>query len=117
MRELVVKPEQATITASVGSLAIGTGDLALRLRRGFYREPFEVKVGWSVAEDRFNYLQAFYRRATANGSLPFIIELPLNGILSLYKAKFSPGSFSNAGKETIEYDVTAQLFVVPYGSA
>jgi hypothetical protein len=65
----------------------------------------------------YDYMWAFYRAETLNGSLPFSIELELTSELELFEnVYFVHGSFKLSGIQGDTYSMSAQLIVDPLGS-
>jgi hypothetical protein len=71
-----------------------------------------VACNWQMNPSQFNYLGAFYRTATARGSLPFEIDLLLdNASMVEYSAHFlGKYTYTQSG---LTYYVQAMLEVVP----
>ena len=70
---------------------------------------------WTVDQDRYDYLEAFYRTGTNNGANPFNISLV--GIASstpdTYVAWFVPKTKRLLSQSGLTYVVGADLWVVP----
>jgi hypothetical protein len=115
MRTLLLSPEGPALNATIGRGVRGTGgEIALNVVRDRKNTAKALPVTWIVGGIEFDYLMAFYRRATKRGVLPFLIDLPLQDrTMSRHKACFSPGSLNIRSNAPLLYEVTAQLMVVP----
>ncbi len=114
-RQFVLKPILADFAASVKSGINRTeveGGLA-RYRKDQIGIVSAVNVTWRGNEGEYEYLRAFYRAATLNGSESFDIFLQITcTATTLYKGVyFIPGSFRLLGKSNKVYSVGAQLAV------
>jgi hypothetical protein len=99
------------------------GDGALRVQhegpRARYREDDEgdladVSVSFLVEGAGLVYWRAFYRTGTKRGSLPFLIDLAIDGaVLTRHKAWFVPGTVKMVSAGGLAYRVTCQLDVTP----
>lgn len=117
MRKLLVTPEQANYGVEFGNevLSAQLSGGASRTRRDFIGAVATVTVSWTIGINDARYLQAFYRTATANASLPFLIDLVLdNPDLSEYQAKFVPGTFKLNGVSGLTTSYSANLEVKPH---
>lgn len=75
-----------------------------------------VSCQWSVDAKHFDYMMAFYRTGTKNGTQPFLISLVGvdSSIPTMYQAWIVGGTFKPVTKqEGLEYVVQAQLWVMP----
>src|SRR5687768_16414160 len=77
-----------------GVLSVELDGGASRYRRDILNCAFLVNVAWLCDEEEYDYLCAFQRTATLNGSLPFSIDLTLDESgPSEYEAYFVPDTF------------------------
>lgn len=85
-----------------------------RYRRDMLDATSMAKVRWSLRKARYDQLMAFYRTATVRGSLPFEVDLILDGPgLTRHEAYFVPGSLRLDGIDGGKYVVVADLEVYP----
>jgi hypothetical protein len=90
----------------------GLGPSAIREDR--YNTVSIVSAGWNVGPADFNYLNAFYFTATAEGALPFLIEAVADHPdARQLKARFVPGSFATRGVSGLTYSISANVEIVP----
>jgi hypothetical protein len=114
MRKLMVTPSQASYSAQLGSevLQAQVAGGPSRRRRDFIGAPTYVSVTWLLPGSGFQYLEAFYRTATVNGTDPFLIDLVIDDAsLEEYTAMFVPGSYMINGVQGDATSVSAQLEV------
>jgi hypothetical protein len=100
MRKLLLRPNSAGYAVVLGNeiVSINVDGGPSRSRRDFLGKPSMVNVAWMLDQAGSEYLNAFFRTATANGSLPFLCDLLLDrSTLEEYTCKFVPGSFKPIG--------------------
>lgn len=117
MRKLLLRPNSSGYTATAGNeiMSAATDGGASRSRRDFIGAPALINVAWMLDEDGFDYLGAFFRTGTANGSLPFLCDLLLDRpMLREHTCKFVPGSFKPiASTAAFTFNAAAQFEVLP----
>ncbi len=74
-----------------------------------------VSCQWSLNADDYDYICAFYRTATANGSRFFFITLAgIDGAaLTQYTAAFVPQTWKLLSQKGMQYVQWCQLYVIP----
>jgi hypothetical protein len=73
-----------------------------------------LTVQWTTGPNGYNYLQAFYRKATRKGSMPFLCPLINDSADVLdYKCWFVGKTFVLAGQTGRTYTCQASIEVVP----
>lgn len=71
-------------------------------------------VRWTVGQNDYNYLQAFYRTTTLKGSKPFLMDLIFdNAAATEYTVQFVEQTFQLASQIGLQYTVAASLYVTP----
>lgn len=117
MSKLIIPPNSASYSGKMSEGEVITVQLdggASRYRRAQIGFVHNVTVEWTVNLAAYNYLCAFFRLATRMGSLPFTIDLILEGAaLTTHTARFKPGTFGINGQEGQTYTVGAELEVTP----
>lgn len=116
MTKLYMRPSNASYSVQRGSevLSVKLDGGASKYRRDILNASFTVTVSWDTTEDGWDYLNAFYRTATARGSLPFTIDLLLeDSTLTTYTAYFVPDTFKLTGQQGEAYYIEATLEVTP----
>lgn len=116
LTKLTIPPDSANYVITDGTEAnrqqLDGGSGAYR--RDILNATAQVAVGWTVDENKYNYLRAFYRSVTEKGSLPFSIDLVLDyARLVTYTAHFIPGSFGTPRIQGATYVIGAMLEVEP----
>lgn len=87
---------------------------APRIRADILNANIVVDVQWITHADGYDYLNAFYRYATRRGSLPFTMDMILEGAaMAEYTAQFRPNTFKLSQQSGGTYYVSAQLSVTP----
>lgn len=119
-RLMVLHPLMADLGVAVKSGVVKTdldGGLA-RYRRDRVGNVSAVNVTWRGHRETYEYLRAFYRAVTLNGSEPFDIYLRLTGsTTTLYEGVyFVPKTFRWAGKSGDVYTVSAQIALIIAGT-
>jgi hypothetical protein len=113
--KLLLVPESNRYSASFGAALIGT-QLAGGRRRGRLDQlgaPVIVGVEWQTTVEGYAYLGAFYRSRIADGSEPFLIDLPVASAFPVeQEARFMPGSFTLSGVSGALHVCNASLEVV-----
>jgi hypothetical protein len=85
---------------------------ATKTRADLFGTTTNISVKWNCNIDDYNYIMAFYRTATKNGSLPFLCDLVLDGAdVDEYTVKFVQGTFKLAQQQGLLYVMQAQLEV------
>jgi hypothetical protein len=75
---------------------------------------YRVPVQWTGDNNMYDYMMAFYRTATAFGSLTFTIDLMIDSSnMTEYVAKFVPESFQLSSQSGFTFIVAAELEVIP----
>lgn len=113
MRTLAVLPDKTGYSAKPGA-AFGSktfaGSPASRFAARPGSEPDVLECTWVLTPGEYTYLRAFYRTATALGSLPFEAMLAVDGAELLpYQALIVPGSFGLRSVSGEEHRVSATL--------
>lgn len=113
---LAVTPSQSSYAESKGQTAmrstVGTGPA--RIRKDLIGNAALVDVQWRVGPALLRYLQAFFWTKTAEGSLPFRVNLLLDSpLVAPYKAYLVPGSFRLVGVKGMTHTVQARIEAVP----
>lgn len=116
MNKLNILPDSASYSVTDGKEVIATqlDGGAARYRRDILGATSRVTCQWTVGQDVYRYLRAFYRSATTNGATPFLIDLILDDpTLTEHKAYFIPGTMQL--RETVghKYVLYAELEVIP----
>lgn len=80
------------------------------LRPDMIGAPASLSVQWVLSAVEYNYLMAFWRLSTANGSLPFTVDLigDYHDVRE-FECKFMPGTLQLTGVNGDAYSVTATL--------
>jgi hypothetical protein len=118
--KLALLPSQDAYSETKGETALRVRMNAgpSRSRRDVKRNAAEVGLQWRVGPAFYRYLQAFYWTATAEGALPFRIDLLLKGGDPVsHVAYFVPGTFSLAAVEGLKRTVRAQIEALPIAGA
>lgn len=85
---------------------------APRMRSDYVGINTQISVKWLLNQTQYDYIMAFYRAGTGNGSQPFKIDLILEGsAVAEYIARFAPKSFGLTEQLGGIYAVEAQLYV------
>lgn len=117
MIKCLIPAEQDNYSAmpsATAAIAIELDGGAPRVRRDKLGSAYTITVQWSVGPDDFNYLMAFWRTGTAEGSLPFLIDLLIDEAeTGEYQATFVPGTFKLYSKSGLTYVLQASLSVIP----
>lgn len=116
MTKLTICPDVASYTTGDGLEVVSTqlDGGAPRIRRDVLGAWASVSVQWTVTPFGMKYLRAFYRAQTVSGSLQFEIDLRLDDeVPTEHTALFMPSSMQVSPIDTLNYSVTAQLYVQP----
>ena len=116
MDKFQLPPDSAAYTVVDGKevIAIQLDGGAARYRRDILNANSKVTCQWTFDRDEYQYLRAFYKTSTSNGSLPFLIDLALDDpALTEHQAYFVPGSMSLREQRGHMYVVAAELDVKP----
>jgi len=116
MDKFQLPPDSAAYTVVDGKevVAVQLDGGAARYRRDILNANSKVTCQWTFDRDEYQYMRAFYRTATSNGSLPFLIDLALDDpALTEHQAYFVPGSMSLREQRGLMYVVAAELDVKP----
>ena len=108
-------PDQASYAVTDGEevISVSLDGGSSRFRRDILRSPFLVNVKWTLSQDEYNYIRAFYKTGVESGSSPFLIQLLIDsGELEEYEAHFVPNSFKLSSVKATSYTVTSQLEVI-----
>lgn len=111
--KLAIPPDQDSYEAAPGSevLSVKLDGGVSRSRRDFIGAAAGFRVQWTLTPTEYQYLDSFFKHIK-NGSLPFLIDLILDGPVMLeYTAKFVPGSYKLAKQSGLTYIVSAELEV------
>jgi hypothetical protein len=85
-----------------------------RSRSDFVGKVSSLALKWKTNSKGYDYLLAFYRTATAFGSLPFLIDLIFErSKLTEYTVQFVPDTFKLASQSGDSYEVVASVFITP----
>lgn len=77
---------------------------------------FFVDVYFYLDKLGYQYMRSYYRTGTANGSLPFNINLILEGANpALYTVEFVPGTWTLSAIEGDFFNVSCQLEAKKFG--
>lgn len=69
-----------------------------------------AEVQWELDAPGYHYLQAFWRKKTERGALPFLIDLISNESLpTRHLGTFVPGSLKLVKVDGLKYSVAAQV--------
>lgn len=114
--KLVLPPNQASYSVTDGVEVIRT-ELSggrSRYRKDILGSTSQVNVSWTVNSRQFDYLRAFYKTVTYEGSRWFKIDLILDEPYPVeHEAMFIPGSISLSEQKYGLSTMTAQLDVIP----
>lgn len=114
MQKIKIKPDRANYNFKYGP-APKTVDLdggAPLYRADYIGENTVISVKWVLTQVQYDYIMAFYRTGTGNGSLPFLIDLVLEGsALAEYTARFVPKTFGLTEQSGGVYVVEAEINV------
>jgi hypothetical protein len=117
MSKLIIPPDTAnysTKTSEGEVISVQLDGGASRFRRAQIGFIHNVTVSWTVSLLAYNYLEAFFRLSTRMGSLPFTIDLILEGgALTTHTARFKPGTFGLSEQSGQTFTVVAELEVTP----
>lgn len=87
---------------------------ASRFRADQLGAAFTVVVQWTLNLKNWNYLSAFYRTTTLFGSLPFTIDLMLDGgDMQTYTVHFLPDTFNLVSQSGHTWVAGATLEAIP----
>lgn len=114
MRKLIIPPDNTAYAAQRGGevLSVKLDGGASRFRTDVLNAAWQVDTQWILDADGYNYMNAFFRTATVHGSLPFKIDLILDGAtLTDCTVHFVPNSFKLTQQQGLAYYVTASLEV------
>jgi len=112
--KLLLVPDSSAYSVERGDevLSVILDGGASKFRKDIIDAAFRVNVAWILDPEGYQYLNAFFRTATARGSLPFEIDLVLD--TTEYQecvAHFIPGSFKLTAQKGLSYFVSATLEV------
>jgi len=116
MDKFQIPPDSAGYSVTDGKevIAIQLDGGAARYRRDILNANSKVTCQWSFDRDEYQYMRSFYKTATSNGSLPFLIDLALDEpTLTEHQAYFVPGSVMLREQRGHLYVVSAELDVKP----
>lgn len=116
MDKLQLPPDSAGYSVTDGKevVSIQLDGGAARYRRDILNANSKVTCQWSCDRDEYQYLRAFFKTATSQGSLPFLIDLALDDpALTEHQAYFVPGSMALREQRGHLYVVAAELDVKP----
>lgn len=115
MIKLPYIPEQDgyTITPGQDTLRVDLDGGKGRYRKDIDGATLQVGVTWELNPIDYGRLYAAYRNLTASGSVPFLIDLVLDGTLQEHECHFMPGSFGLRSMEGFSYTCGATLEVTP----
>ena len=115
---LAIIPEKASFSIQdLGEAPFaGLDDPAPKFRAGYVNVIKRVAVSWQVNPEYYEYLRAFYH-ATANGSLPFKINLFYEShLLETYLAYFVPKTFVMNNFDGHTFIIQAELLITDLAS-
>lgn len=116
MDKLQLPPDSAGYSVTDGKevVSIQLDGGAARYRRDILNANSKVTCQWSCDRDEYQYLRAFFKTATSQGSLPFLIDLALDDpSLTEHQAYFVPGSMVLREQRGHLYVVASELDVKP----
>ena len=117
MRKLILAPEQRGYSLQEGSSGIVSA--ILDGGASFYREGYEgtvvrLSLSWVCDGAEYRYMRAFHRVGTAEGALPFLIDLFVDDMdLTQHIARFVPGSWTLDSVEGEAFNVRASIEAQP----
>ncbi len=112
MTKFAITPSSASYSFSERAETIGA---VLQGGLGKYRQAVKnpsavVSVSWTFDVGGYDYFKAFYATYSKSGSLPFEIDLAINGTaLEEYTAYFIDNSISTGARSGADYVVSANL--------
>jgi len=112
--KLLLIPESAGYAVDRGQevLSVKLDGGASRMRKDIIGAAFDVNVAWKLDPEQYDYLNAFFRTATARGSLPFTIDLVLDKTeYQTVTARFVPKTLKLTGQQGLSYFMSATLEV------
>lgn len=116
MDKLAILPSSSgySVTYANESLAVKLDGGASRYRKDILGAWSLVDVTFTVTSNVYQYLMAFYVRATERASEPFLIDLVLDAdLLTEHQANFIPGSLRLTEHSGDFFVLSAQLEVKP----
>jgi hypothetical protein len=116
MQTMAIPPDQNSYSISAGSddtVEVALDGGASRRRADKDQATRTIAVQWSVDDVGYNYLQAFYRTATAKGSMPFLCGLVNDQAIDNYTCWFVDKTFVLSSTMGNTFVVTANLEVLP----
>jgi hypothetical protein len=121
MRHLALRPALSSYAFTDGrsTSRIDLGGSVGRYRRDFVGSSYRVTCAWILSGDEYTYMRAFYNTASAEGSLPFTVDLILDKAVSdcccveRYTSYFIPETMRLNSKSGDIYYVSAELEVKP----
>lgn len=116
MHKIKLTPTQASYSVEYGQTAVDTQFQSgrARYRRDVINPNHTVNVRWIVDPLGLQYLRSFFNTTLKGGSLPFLIDLILDGgDLTEHEAHFIPGTLKDGEVSGNLSFVTAQLEAVP----
>lgn len=116
MYKLTIPPNKEGYSVTGGTEVIGVqlDGGASRYRRDVIGATSRVSVQWSLSQGAYDYMRAFYRTATVNGSAPFLVDLLMDEPqLTEHTVYFVPGSMKLSGVAGLTHYVSAELEVYP----
>jgi hypothetical protein len=114
LQKLQIRPDKSGYSFKYGPSAKSTklDGGSSRYRADYDGANTQIEVTWILKPNQYDYIMAFYRKGTGNGSLPFLIDLILEGhTITEYTAHIVPGTFGLANQDGDAYTVTASLEV------
>jgi hypothetical protein len=116
MEKFQILPDSTGYSVTDGKevISIQLDGGASRYRRDILNANSKVTCQWSFDRDEYQYMRAFYKTTTSNGSIPFLIDLILDeSALTEHQAYFVPGSMALREQRGHLYLVSAELDVKP----
>lgn len=115
MAKLLFPPAASSYAVQLpaGALSVKLDGGAARYRTDVLHGSFRVRAAWFCSPKQYQYLNAFYRSATAFGALPFDVRLRLDREPAKYvSAHFMPGTLRFTRMEGRLRVMEAELEVV-----
>lgn len=114
--KFIIPPTQASYRVRDGQAAISVQleGGAARYRKDVQNPSYAVDCSWVFTDVDYQYFRAFYNTETAQGALPFLIDLLIeeDGLVE-HEAYFVPTSVRLSMANPSAFSVSAQLDVSP----
>lgn len=112
MQTLGITPSRFSYTvSSQDGIGVNHDGPRSRIRRGVPNTRL-VRAAWNVNDLGYQYMWAFFRSATKEGSEPFIAKVLFEeDTVTLHKAQFVPGSFRTTEVNGSSFTIEAEMHV------